>query len=124
MRFLIDESLSARVATLLVAEGHDAVHVGDLSLLGAVDAEVMGAASRTSRILVSADTDFGELLALGGHAGPSLILLRRSPHRPDEQALLLLRNLSEIEQDLSEGAIAVLGQGRVRIRRLPVTSEE
>jgi len=71
LRFLIDESLSARVARLLDAEGHDAVHLADLGLLGAVDTDVMAAARHADRILVSADTDFGELLALGSHSGPS-----------------------------------------------------
>ncbi|MHB1891644.1 MAG: DUF5615 family PIN-like protein [Acidimicrobiales bacterium] len=36
MRFLVDESLSQRVARLLVDSGHDAVHVGEIGLLGAV----------------------------------------------------------------------------------------
>lgn len=73
---------------------------------------------------MSADTDFGELLALGSHSGPSLILFRRAPHRPELQAGLLLGNLTEIADDLAEGAIVVLGHGRVRIRRLPVSFDE
>jgi len=35
VRFLVDESLSARVAALLRDTGHDAVHVGDRNLFGA-----------------------------------------------------------------------------------------
>jgi predicted nuclease of predicted toxin-antitoxin system len=72
VRFLIDESLSTTVARLLSDAGHDAVHVGDLGLLGAADGTVMRAASAADRVLVSADTDFGELLALGSHPGPSV----------------------------------------------------
>ncbi len=53
------------VARSLEAGGHDAVHVADLGLLGAVDTEVMLAAAESDRVLISADTDFGELLALG-----------------------------------------------------------
>lgn len=71
MKLLIDESLSAHVAALLVAAGHGAVHVGDLNLLGAPDIDVMAAARGDQRSVVSVDTDFGELLAVGNHAEPS-----------------------------------------------------
>lgn len=102
MRFLIDESLSARVARLLGVEGHDAVHLGDIGLFGAADGDVMAAASRADRIMVSADTDFGELLALGSHSGPSLILFRRASHRPELQAASA-RQPDRGRRDLAEG---------------------
>jgi predicted nuclease of predicted toxin-antitoxin system len=123
VRFLIDESLSARVAGLLVDTGHDAVHVGDLGLLGASDTGVMAAAQQAGRCVVSVDTDFGELLAIGRHPGPSVVLLRRAPHRPDGQARLLLDALDQVEADLEAGAVVVLGGGRARVRRLPIDPE-
>jgi predicted nuclease of predicted toxin-antitoxin system len=86
VRFLVDESLSPRLAGLLEQSGHDAVHVGELGLLGAPDNRVLAAATGDGRVLVSADTDFGELLALGRHPGPSIVIFRRSPHRPAQQA--------------------------------------
>jgi predicted nuclease of predicted toxin-antitoxin system len=46
VRFLVDESLSRRVAQLMAAAEHDAVHVGDLDLLGAPDIDVMAAGPR------------------------------------------------------------------------------
>lgn len=120
MRFLIDESLSSRVSRALAEAGHDALHVGDLDLLGAPDTAAMAAAGDTGRCVVSVDTDFGELLAVGQHPGPSVILLRRAPHRPDDQAQLLLAAISEIEPDVNAGAVVVLSRGRARIRRLPI----
>jgi hypothetical protein len=50
----------------------------------------------------------------------SVILLRRAPHRPAEQASLLLAVLGDIEDDIDAGAVVVLGSGRARIRRLPI----
>lgn len=120
MKLLIDESLSARVAHLLCDAGHEAVHVGDLGLLGAPDDDVMAAARDDGRCLISVDTDFGELLAIGRHSGPSVILLRRAPHRPDEQADLLLAALDQLHDDIAVGAIVVLTQDRARIRHLPI----
>jgi predicted nuclease of predicted toxin-antitoxin system len=120
LNVLVDESLSARVAALLVAAGHDAIHVGDLDLLGAPDTDVMAAARRDQRCVVSVDTDFGELLAVGNHADPSVILLRRAPHRPEDQAALLIAVLHQLEDDVAAGAIVVLTADRARIRRLPL----
>lgn len=107
MRFLVDESLSARVAQLLEANGHDAVHVGDLGLLGAADTRVMHAAAEGQRVLISADTDFGELLAID--------------HRAEMQVELLLASLADFEESLVHGAVVVLAPDRVRVRSLPIT---
>lgn len=63
MRFLIDECLSVRVARLLVDAGHDAIHVAACDLAGEPDERVLGKAAEEGRVLVSADTDFGEILA-------------------------------------------------------------
>ncbi len=41
MKLLVDESLSVTVARLLREATHDAIHVSDRNLLGAVDPEVM-----------------------------------------------------------------------------------
>ncbi len=120
MRLLVDESLSTTVAALLRDGGHDAVHLTDLGLLGAPDPVVMAAAGDARRVLVSADTDFGELLAVGRHPGPSVVLLRRAPKRPELQARLLLTALGQVEAELTAGAVAVISPGWVRVRRLPV----
>lgn len=86
VKVLVDESLSARVARLLVVAGHDALHVGDIGLLGALDEAVMEAAQTEDRVLVAADTDFGELLAIGAYSKPSVVLVRRSPHAVEDRS--------------------------------------
>lgn len=121
MKFLIDESLSAHIAELLNAEGHDAVHVSSRGLLGAPDTDVMTTAAEEGRIVVSVDTDFGGLLALGHHPGPSVILLRRNPHRPEVQLRLLLAALPQTEGPLLAGAVVTLTPDRARIRLLPMS---
>lgn len=120
MRFLIDEAISWRVATSLNEAGHDAKHVSELGLLGLADTRIMRAAFDDDRVVVAADTDFGELLALGRHPGPSVVILRRAPHRPEQQAALLLNSLERMGDSLALGAVAVLASGRVRIRMLPI----
>lgn len=119
MRFLVDECLTPRVADHLVGAGHDAVHVGELGLLGSTDAEVMAEAASTGRVLVSADTDFGGLLAGSGDALPSVILLRRR-HDPAGQAAVIVSSLRDVEEFLHAGAVVVITEDRVRIRSLPI----
>ena len=80
MRFLIDENLSWRLAPLLSTSGHDAVHIRDLDASGAPDSEVMALAVRDSRVIISADTDFGALLAHTRATKPSVILVRERRH--------------------------------------------
>ena len=74
-------------------------------------------------MIVSADTDFGTLLALRSSTKPSVILFRREDHRPLSQLAVLLENLSAIRPDLEQGAIVVFEDARVRIRRLPIGQE-
>jgi predicted nuclease of predicted toxin-antitoxin system len=66
VRFLIDECLPPQMAGLLRTSGHDCAHVYDLGLGGQPGEQIMALADRENRILVSADTDFGELLANRG----------------------------------------------------------
>ena len=121
MKFLIDENLSPLVATGLSEAGHDAIHIRDLGMGSAEDSAVMDRARAESRVVVSADTDFGTVLAASGANQPSVVLIRRSADRRAARVVqLLLVNLAEIEQALGEGAIVAFDTARIRIRPLPL----
>jgi predicted nuclease of predicted toxin-antitoxin system len=120
MRLLIDESLSARLTAPLAAAGHDVVHVTDLSLLGEPDEVVLSAALEDDRILVTADTDFGALLALSGATFPSVVLLRRGGRKVEQRAQQISVSLELAEHALNMGALVVAEHTRLRIRELPI----
>jgi predicted nuclease of predicted toxin-antitoxin system len=87
----------------------------------ATDEVVIGYARANDRVLVSADTDFGTLLARSHASAPSFLLMRRaSGRRATEQAALILANCESVRDELAAGAIVVLGEETLRIRRLPI----
>ena len=123
MRFLIDNNLSPVLADELKTAGHDAVHVRDYGLQAATDQVVLAQARGESRVLISADTDFGTLLAREGADRPSIMLIRRlTGRRAIEQATIILANLDVVSEDLDSGAVVVLTDEWVRVRRLPIVS--
>ena len=121
MRFLLDESVSPLVKQPLAAAGHDVVHAHDIGLTGAPDPAVLDAARTHERVLATLDTDFGSLIAHSGARLPSIVLFRGEvTRRPNRQAALLLENLDQFAEDLDAGALVVIGDDRVRVRRLPI----
>ena len=71
-------------------------------------------------MLISADTDFGRILARSRGTTPSVIEIRRlSRRRSQALAFLLLANLDELAEHLEAGSVVVLEEHLVPGRRLP-----
>jgi predicted nuclease of predicted toxin-antitoxin system len=104
--------------------GYDTIHVGELGLAAASDEEIFALAAAEDRVILSADTVFGALLALWKLSKPSFVLLRgATPRRPTDQTDLLIANLPAFADDLLKGAVVVISPGRIRVRSLPISEE-
>ncbi|MCB0970638.1 MAG: DUF5615 family PIN-like protein [Acidimicrobiales bacterium] len=121
MRLLLDANLSPRIVEPLIAAGFDAVHVGDVGLLVATDEEIFEVAADQRQVVVTADSDFGALLAMRRASSPSVVHLRHVAELPAEAHIsLLVGNLELVADDLRRGAIVSLSPTRLAVRQLPV----
>jgi len=121
MRPLLDANLSPRVAEALRDAGFDAVHVADLGLLTATDDEIFDRAAADGLVVVTADSDFGALLAVRRTKSPSVVHLRHVAELVAEVPTdLLVANLPQIAEDLDRGAIVSLSPTRLAVRDLPI----
>jgi predicted nuclease of predicted toxin-antitoxin system len=125
LKFLIDNALSPKIADALNQTGHDAVHVMQFKMQAAADRQILRKAREEHRVIVTSDTDFGELLSAEGASEPSVILFRRTSGRSLQEAKLLLLTLEfpEVRDALNKGAIIVIDPRRVRIRNLPIGAD-
>ena len=121
MRFLIDNALSPILATVLEQAGHNALHVRTIALHRSDDVVIFDRAAAEDRIVVSADTDFGTLLATRSAQKPSVIQFRgQGSRRPEALALAILSNLPQLVDSLQSGSIVTFDPSRIRVRALPI----
>ncbi|MCC7389354.1 MAG: DUF5615 family PIN-like protein [Phycisphaerales bacterium] len=123
MKFLLDQGISPQVALSLAAAGHDAVHVRELGMSRAGDAEILARAHDDGRVIITEDTDFGTLLVLNARSSPSVVLFRDRSGKAAVRTRLLLDAIPLVQGDLIAGAVVVIDDTSVRVRRLEATGE-
>lgn len=116
MRFLVDRCAGRRLAEWIRSQGHDVLESPELGP-DPGDRTLLARAAAEGRILVTIDTDFGELVYVEEvpHAG-----LVRLPDVPAEQRIALMAEVFERHQPaLETQAIITIRSGRIRISRPP-----
>jgi len=113
MLFLADESCDACMIRALRTSGHDVIAIADTNQ-GAPDSVVIMLALSMSRILITEDKDFGQLVHASGHGHSGVILLRY----PFQLRHHIATQLSSLAQDRGETlshSFTVIEPGRIRI---------
>jgi predicted nuclease of predicted toxin-antitoxin system len=120
MKLLLDQGLPLSAAALLRDAGIDTLHVGEIGMSEAEDADIIQRARSEARIVATLDADFHTLLAFDGAIAPSVIRSRIERLRAQALTELLLKVIAECEEDLEQGAAITVEPSRIRIRRLPL----
>ncbi|MBA3070670.1 MAG: hypothetical protein FP829_00595 [Nitrospirae bacterium] len=121
MKFLVDMPASPQLVKWLNEKGYDAVHASDIGLFKTKDKEILNEARRQGRIIITADLDFPQLLAMSRAKDPGIILFRWGNYNEQEMRELLKRVLDNIKPEKIPDSIVVVD--RTRIRRCPLPIE-
>jgi predicted nuclease of predicted toxin-antitoxin system len=112
MRFLIDRCAGRIIADWLRSQGHDVVETRERGP-DPGDRVLLEWAAQESRILITIDTDFGQLVFLEGQPHSGLI---RLPDVSSKQRVLILKDLIErFQSEIESHAIVTVRGGKIRI---------
>jgi predicted nuclease of predicted toxin-antitoxin system len=116
----VDEDLPRQIADLLIAFGHDATTVVEQGWQGLSDEALWPRVQHEGRWLITADKGFADLRQHppGSHAG--VILLRAREESRRAYLELAASALDRIKLDDAAGAVVVVTDRGVRIRRVPI----
>ncbi len=116
MRFLADENVSRHVLDGLRAGGHDVVLVYEL-MPGGSDEAVIKIAQEQDRIIITEDTDFGELVIRRQLAVAGVVLLELDRLSVEAEARRVSASVALLADKLV-GNLVVIEPGRIRMRPL------
>ena len=119
-RILLDQGLPASAAPILRDMGWDAVHVREIRMHADSDAEILTHAARESRVVITLDRDFPQILALLSAAMPSVVLIRQQRLRAPALIEILTVVWNQYEPELDRGCVVTVGSRGSRVRVLPI----
>ena len=97
--------------------GHEAVRLPEVGLGRRSDADVIAYAVRQGQVVLTFDLDYPALLALNPTSRVSAIIFRTLSAEPEWINQRLSEALPLLAKALREGAIAVVEDRRIRVRR-------
>jgi predicted nuclease of predicted toxin-antitoxin system len=114
MRFLIDESTGQSVAEFLRGLGHDVLVVSEV-MPQATDTDILARAVAESRIVLTNDKDFGELVFRSEQPHAGVLLLRLQDESPGSRVRLVQTVLERCGTALPDRFV-VATEKHIRIR--------
>jgi predicted nuclease of predicted toxin-antitoxin system len=118
MRFLVDECINKRIVERLLAKGHDVSWIAEIAPSNA-DGSILDSSWEESRIMFTADWDFGELAIRKRRPalGIVLVAMPQVARHVDKVVGTVVQRVRELEKRL-EGKLTIIEPGRVRQRPL------
>ncbi len=115
-RFKIDENLPVDVATFIRKAGYDAQTVLEEDLCGTSDNNLIEVCQAESRILVSLDTDFSNILSYPPGAYCGMIVLRLRRQNLSHVMAAMSRIAPFFEKEDIVGRLWIVEEKRIRVR--------
>jgi len=88
----------------------------------ALDDEILDFSARESRVVVTFDADFHQLMAARRTTQPSVVRIRTTGLSGHDVADTIEHIVSTYVDELSRGVLITVRDERVRVRRLPLQS--
>ncbi|MCS7282831.1 MAG: DUF5615 family PIN-like protein [Anaerolineae bacterium] len=117
MRLLLDQNLRVQTKEFPRQLGYDVVDTRDSGLSRATDREIAEAAMREDRIIVTYNSDFGDVRDFPPGSYPGVIRLRVHPQTDEVLHPRLAEFLSSVKPEQLRGALVVLDNVKARIRK-------
>lgn len=114
MNILADESVDQPIVERLRADGHDVLAVVEMEP-GLPDADVLTLANQCGALLLTADTDFGELVFRQHRLATGVVLIRLGGLSAVTKSAVVSAAIREHASELAE-AFTVVSPGMIRIR--------
>jgi predicted nuclease of predicted toxin-antitoxin system len=119
VKLLLDMNLSTRWVKALAAVGYVAVPWREVGDRRASDSEIMDFARLHGYVVLTHDLDFGDMLAMFGQTGPSVVQIRAKNVKLDRVFELVVDGINSASEALQNGALVTIDTQRARVRMLP-----
>lgn len=116
MKLLADENIEQAMIDWLRHNDHDVIWAAE-DMVSSPDRQLLELASSSSRILLTRDLDFGELVYREKRISTGIILLRISANNQSDRLMIFSNMWSEIEKH-AQNNFLVITKYRIRIRPL------
>jgi predicted nuclease of predicted toxin-antitoxin system len=114
LKFVLDVGVGYKVWEYLNSNGYDATLITAINP-SMSDTDILFIAENESRMVITMDKDFGDLVYHSGKAHKGVLLLRLEDALGDEKAATM-QFIIENFKDQIEGKFCVFKNGRLRIR--------
>ncbi|MBI4824928.1 MAG: DUF5615 family PIN-like protein [Nitrospirae bacterium] len=114
MKFLVDVGVSKKVEEWLKENGYDVKSVRDINPKEK-DSEILRLAANESRMVITMDKDFGELVYNSGKSHSGVMILRLDDANGGQKVEIIKKILTEYS-DKIKNKFCVFQNGRLRIK--------
>ena len=116
MEFKIDENLPSEACLILKGAGHDAVSVLDQELGGHPDSDIADICQAESRVLVTLDTDFANIIAYPPAVFSGIVVIRTEDQSKPVVLARLHRLVGILRSESPQGKLWIVESDRIRVR--------